>query len=83
MNTLEQRLTKLEDAAERRLDISGRLAATEAQRVVLRKLSSVPGAAEIVRESVELTLKGMARDAPEMQVLQRRLQDAWRRSGWR
>ena len=76
---IKDRLEKLEDRAEELHDLSGRRAVTEAQRVVWRKLSSVPGADEIIRESVELKLKGVPWDAPVMLEFQRRLDEVWRK----
>jgi len=76
---IKDRLEKLEDRAEQLHDLSGRRAVTEAQRVVWRKLSTVPGAVEIVRQHTELRLKGVSEDAPEMIEFQRRLDEVWRK----
>ena len=76
MNRFEQR-GKLERHAEKYQDFSGRLAATEAQRVYLRELSRIPGTAELAREQVDLMFMGVASDSPEMLDVNRRLEALW------
>jgi hypothetical protein len=74
---LERRITKIENAVGHKLDRSGFVAATQAQREVWIKLSKVPQAVELGRESAELLLAGVAKDAPEMVDLQQRLEAVW------
>ena len=62
---------------EYELDRSGFVAATQSQREVWIKLSRIPEAMEIARESAELMLAGVAKDAPEMLGLQQRLEAVW------
>ena len=76
---IKDRLEKLEYRAEELHDLSGRRAVTEAQRVVLRKLSTMPDAVEIIREHTELRLKGVALDAPEMLEFGTQLDEVWRK----
>ena len=77
MNRIAERLAKLEKHAEKTMDLSGRKATTEAQRVFLRELSTVPGAVELAREQVDLMLMGVASDSPEMLDVNRRIGDLW------
>ena len=73
MKELDRRLAKLEDTADRRLDISGRLVARQAQREMLIELSQIPGAVELARELAELMLAGLPTETVEQ-----KLNDLWR-----
>lgn len=64
MKNIEQRVMKLEDAVERRLDISGRLAARQAQREMLIELSKIPEAVELAREVAEMIVTGKPDQEP-------------------
>jgi len=61
---LERRITKIENAVECELDRSGFVAATQAQGEVWIKLSRIPEAVEIGRQSAELMLAGVGRTHP-------------------
>jgi hypothetical protein len=77
LKRLERRITKIENAVENKLDRSRFEAVTQAQREMLIKLSRIPEALEIGRESTELMLLGVPKDAPEMIELQQRLEAVW------
>jgi hypothetical protein len=79
MKNIERRLTKLENAAERRFDLSGRLVLRQIEPEWLIALSKIPGAAELVRESTALMMRGVAHNSPEMLDLQRRLDEVWQK----
>ena len=73
MKELDRRLAKLEDTADRRLDISGRLFARQAQREMLIELSQIPGAVELARELAERMVAGLPTEAVDQ-----KLNDLWR-----
>ena len=65
MKELDRRLAKLEGAADRRFDLSGRLAARQTQRERLIDLSKIPGAVELARELAEQMLAGLPTETVE------------------
>jgi len=72
MNNLEQRLVKLENISERRMDLSGTRAAQKAQRERLIELSKIPEAVELVRELTELMIAGLPTE-----TIEQKLNDLW------